>query len=154
MWIKYLKKIYFTCPIPKWTFKSAISIISSREPRLDKRVRPSLGPSVGWSIGNAFVSAGRDVPANDFLRVYKLAVSKSTKMSQNFFFLTTREGRPNRIGMPKRWKTSQLNSSPEVAFDLAEKNQKSRSDFTVSWAYFALKSWICLIQHWKKQAKR
>ena len=32
------------------------------------RVRPSVGPSVG----NAFVSAGRDEPANDLFRVYEL----------------------------------------------------------------------------------
>ena len=39
-------------------------------------VGPSVGPSVGLSVGplvrNAFVSAGRDEPANDLFRVYEL----------------------------------------------------------------------------------
>ena len=51
-------------------------VIYSREPRLYKRVCPSVGPSVRpsvrWSVGNAFVSAGRDEPANDLFRVYEL----------------------------------------------------------------------------------
>ena len=54
----------------------------SREPRLYKRVCPSVGPSVGPlvrrsvgpSVGNAFVSAGRDEPANDLFRVYELVI--------------------------------------------------------------------------------
>ena len=54
--------------------------VSSREPRLYKRVCPSVGslvrrsvgPSVRWSVGNAFVSAGRDEPANDLFRVDEL----------------------------------------------------------------------------------
>ena len=41
-------------------------------------VGPSVGLSVGWSIcrsvGNAFVLAGRDEPANDLFRVYKLVL--------------------------------------------------------------------------------
>ena len=49
----------------------------SRAPRLCKRVCPSVrrlvhrsvGPSVGPSVRNAFVSAGRDEPANDLFRV-------------------------------------------------------------------------------------
>ena len=53
--------------------------IFSQEPRLYKRVCPSVGPSVGQSVGpsvgNAFVSAGRDEPANDLFRVYKLVFS-------------------------------------------------------------------------------
>ena len=40
---------------------------------------PSIGPSVGLSVGpsvrNAFVSAGRDEPANDLFRVYELVHS-------------------------------------------------------------------------------
>ena len=32
----------------------------------------SVGPLVGRSVGNAFVSAGRDEPANDLFRVYEL----------------------------------------------------------------------------------
>ena len=35
-------------------------------------VRRSVSPLVRWSIGNASVSAGRDEPANDLLRVYEL----------------------------------------------------------------------------------
>ena len=35
-------------------------------------VRPLVGPSVGPLVGNAFVSAGRDEPANDLFRVYEL----------------------------------------------------------------------------------
>ena len=35
-------------------------------------VRWSVGPSVGPLVGNAFVSAGRDEPANDLFRVYEL----------------------------------------------------------------------------------
>ena len=44
----------------------------SREPQLYKSVFPSVGPLVRWSVGNAFVSAGRDEPANDLFRVYEL----------------------------------------------------------------------------------
>ena len=52
---------------------SAAFWIFSREPRLYKRVcpsvgrsvGPSLGPLVGPLVGNAFVSACRDEPAND-----------------------------------------------------------------------------------------
>ena len=35
-------------------------------------VRPSVRRSVRWSVGNAFVSFGREEPANDLFRVYKL----------------------------------------------------------------------------------
>ena len=35
-------------------------------------VRRSVGPSVGPSVRNAFVSAGRDEPANDLYRVHEL----------------------------------------------------------------------------------
>ena len=35
-------------------------------------VRPLVGLLVGWSVGDAFVSAGRDEPANDLFHVYKL----------------------------------------------------------------------------------
>ena len=35
-------------------------------------VRPSVGPSVRLSVANAFVSTGRDEPANDLFRVYEL----------------------------------------------------------------------------------
>ena len=42
-------------------------------------VRPSVGPSVGpsvrRSVGDAFVSAGRDEQANDLLRVYELVLT-------------------------------------------------------------------------------
>ena len=48
----------------------------SREPRLYKRVCLSVCRSIGWSIGNAFVSAGRDEPANDLFCVYKLVFNK------------------------------------------------------------------------------
>ena len=37
-------------------------------------VRPSVGRSVGPSVRNAFVSAGRDEPANDLFRVYELVI--------------------------------------------------------------------------------
>ena len=59
-------------------------LYSSREPRLYKRMCPSAGPSIGWSvglwvhwsvgpsIGRAFVLAGRDDPRIDLFRVYKL----------------------------------------------------------------------------------
>ena len=54
----------------------------SREPRLYKRVCPSVGPSVGpsvrRSVRNAFVPAGRDEPANDLFRVYELVSPFST----------------------------------------------------------------------------
>ena len=46
--------------------------IFSREPRLYKRVCPSVGPSVGPSV--MLLSAGRDEPANDLFRVYKLVL--------------------------------------------------------------------------------
>ena len=59
-----------------------ILYVFSREPRLYKRVsvRRSVGWSVGWTVGpsvgpsvrNAFVSAGRDKPANDLLHVYEI----------------------------------------------------------------------------------
>ena len=43
-------------------------------------IRLSVGPSVGWSVcrsvGNAFVSVGRDEPANDLFCVYKLVFHK------------------------------------------------------------------------------
>ena len=35
-------------------------------------VRPSVHWSFGLSVGNAFVSVGRDKPANDLFWVYKL----------------------------------------------------------------------------------
>ena len=35
-------------------------------------VHRSVGPSVRWSVGNAFVSAGRDEPANNLFLVYEL----------------------------------------------------------------------------------
>ena len=51
----------------------------SREPQFYKRVFPSVGLSVRWSLGplvrNAFVSAGRDEPANNLFCVYKLVLS-------------------------------------------------------------------------------
>ena len=47
----------------------------SCEPQLYERVCPSVGWLVSWSIGNAFVLAGRDKPANDLFRVYKLVLS-------------------------------------------------------------------------------
>ena len=51
-------------------------MISNREPQYSKRVCPSVGPSVGLlvhrSVRNAFVSAGRDEPANDLFRVLVL----------------------------------------------------------------------------------
>ena len=52
--------------------------VFSREPRLYKRVCPSVGPSVRRSVGRSvgpsvmLLSAGRDEPANDLLRVYEL----------------------------------------------------------------------------------
>ena len=33
-------------------------------------VRPLVRRSVRWSVGDAFVSAGRDEPVNDLFRVY------------------------------------------------------------------------------------
>ena len=52
----------------------------SRAPRLYKRVcltvgwsiGRSVGPFVRRSVGNAFVSAGREEPANDLFHVYEL----------------------------------------------------------------------------------
>ena len=45
-------------------------------PSVGLSVGPSVGPSVGLSVGrsvrNAFVSAGRDEPANDLFRVCEL----------------------------------------------------------------------------------
>ena len=55
------------------------SLVFSREPRLYKRVCPSVGPLFRWSVDrsvrNAFVTAGRDKPANDLFRVYELVLS-------------------------------------------------------------------------------
>ena len=50
------------------------SHVFSREPRLYKRVCPSVGPSVGPLVGPlvTLLSAGRDEPANDLYRVYEL----------------------------------------------------------------------------------
>ena len=45
----------------------------SREPRLYKRVCPSVGPSVGPLV--MLLSAGRLEPANDFFRVLDLCDS-------------------------------------------------------------------------------
>ena len=57
---------------------SIFDFVFSREPRLYKRVCPSVGrsvrPSVGPSVRNAFVSAGRDEPANDLFRVYEFVI--------------------------------------------------------------------------------
>ena len=55
-----------------------LSLIFSREPRLYKRVCPSVGPLVRWSIGPSvgpsvmLLSAGRDEPANNLFCVYEL----------------------------------------------------------------------------------
>ena len=46
------------------TLKTLPIRVFRREPRLYKRVCPSVGPSVGPSVRNTFVSAG-DEPAND-----------------------------------------------------------------------------------------
>ena len=43
-----------------------IVFVFSREPQLYKRVFPTVGPL----IRNAYVSAGRDKPANDLFWVY------------------------------------------------------------------------------------
>ena len=37
-----------------------------------RSVSPSVGPSVRGSVRSAFVSTGRDKPANDLFLVYKL----------------------------------------------------------------------------------
>ena len=37
----------------------------------------------------------------------------------------SRERRPKRIGVPKRWKTLRFLSAPEVAFDFGKKIEKS-----------------------------
>ena len=43
-----------------------------------------VGLSVGWSVGpsilNAFVLAGRDKPANDLFRVYELVLNKDDQI--------------------------------------------------------------------------
>ena len=39
-------------------------------------VRWSIGRSIGPLVDNAFVSAGRDKPANDLFRVYELVIRK------------------------------------------------------------------------------
>ena len=50
--------------------------VFSHEPRLYKRVCPSVGPSVGPLV--MLLSAGRDEPANDLFRVYELVNSQTT----------------------------------------------------------------------------
>ena len=42
-------------------------------------VQSSVCPSVGPSVRNAFFSAGRDEPANNLIRVYKLVFFNSGK---------------------------------------------------------------------------
>ena len=42
---------------------------------------PSIGPSVGPLVRNAFVLAGRDEPANDLIREYELVPSYFKKKS-------------------------------------------------------------------------
>ena len=51
-----------------------VTLLFSCEPRLYKRVCPSVGRSVGRSVGPLvmLLSAGRDEPANDLFRVYEL----------------------------------------------------------------------------------
>ena len=54
-------------------------------------VRPSVLPSVCPLVRNAFVSAGRDKPANDLLRVYKLVfqrLSRDDLIFEEFFCVT------------------------------------------------------------------
>ena len=52
--------------------------VFSREPRLYKRVCPSVGPSVGPLVAPSvmLLLAGRDEPANDLFCVYKLVTTK------------------------------------------------------------------------------
>ena len=57
----------------------SVSVFLDASSHLYKRVCPSVGPSVRWSFGNAFVSAGRDELANDFFRVYELVSKLSLK---------------------------------------------------------------------------
>jgi len=54
--------------------KQLLKLLSafSHEPRLYKRVCPSVGPSVRRSVRNNFVWTARDEPANDLFRVYEL----------------------------------------------------------------------------------
>ena len=52
-------------------------LVFSREPRLYKRVCPSVGPSVGPLV--TLLSAGRDEPANNLFCVYKLVWKKDIK---------------------------------------------------------------------------
>ena len=52
--------------------KNRILAFFSREPRLYKRVCPSVGPSVGRSVGNLFFRRAETKTANDLFRVYEL----------------------------------------------------------------------------------